>query len=84
MVLHKEGKMLYDGVKKLVVENLDMLAKDKVIPVFPTRGINDAMQQSQEEDIFLKALRSIWDEHTANMTRLGQILKYMVRVIITL
>ena len=80
MVLHKEGKMLYEGVKTLVVENLEMLANSKVVPLFPTRGINDSMQQSQEEDIFLKAVKGIWDEHTANMTRVGQILKYMVRI----
>ncbi|KAG5638768.1 pre-tRNA nuclear export protein [Sphagnurus paluster] len=80
MVLHKEGKMLYEGVKKLVAENLDMLAKDKVIPVFPTGGNSDPMHRSQEADIFLKALRGIWDDHTSNMSKLGQILKYMDRV----
>ncbi|GLB40454.1 putative cullin-domain-containing protein [Lyophyllum shimeji] len=80
MVLHKEGKMLYDGVKKLVAEHLDTLAKDRVIPVFPTGGQDDPMQRSQEADIFLKALRGVWDDHISNMVKLGQILKYMDRV----
>lgn len=84
MVLYKEGKMLYEGVKKLVAENLDILARDKVIPAFPTRAISDPIHQTQEEDVFLKALRSIWDDHTGNMTKLGQILKYMVRNLTTL
>ncbi|KAG6879880.1 pre-tRNA nuclear export protein [Termitomyces sp. T32_za158] len=77
MVLHKEGKMLYEGVKKLVAENLDQLAKEKITPVFPTGSNDDPMHQSQESDVFLKALRSIWDDHTRNMGKLGQILKYM-------
>ncbi|KAF9468103.1 Cullin [Collybia nuda] len=80
MVLHKEGKMLYDGVNKLVAENLDALAKDRVIPTFPTGGSNDPMHQSQEGDLLLKALRSTWDDHIGNMTKLGQLLKYMDRV----
>lgn len=79
MVLNKEGKMLYEGVKTLVAENLDQLAKEKIIPVFPTGSNDDPMHQSQESDVFLKALRSIWDDHTRNMAKLGQILKYMVR-----
>jgi cullin 3 len=78
MVLHKEGKMLYDGVNKLVAENLDRLAKEKVIPVFPTGGVDDPMHQIQEGELLLKGLKSIWDDHSANMVRLGQILKYMV------
>lgn len=78
MVLHKEGKMLYDGVNKLVAENLDALAKDRVIPTFPTGGSSDPGHQSQEGDVLLKALRSTWDDHIGNMTKLGQLLKYMV------
>jgi len=78
MVLHKEGKMLYDGVNKLIAENLDRLAKEKVIPVFPTGLVDDPMHQSQEGELLLKGLKSIWDDHSANMVRLGQILKYMV------
>jgi hypothetical protein len=78
MVLHKEGKMLYDGVNTLVAENLDRLAKEKVIPVFPTGGVDDPMHQIQEGEFLLKGLKGIWDDHSANMVRLGQILKYMV------
>jgi cullin 3 len=81
MVLHKEGKMLYDGVNKLVAENLDRLAREKVFPVFPTGVVDDPMHQSQEGELLLKGLRNIWDDHSANMVRLGQILKYMVMLI---
>lgn len=78
MVLHKEGKMLYDGVNKLVAENLDTLAEDRIIPTFPTGGSSDPGHQSQEGDVLLKALRSTWEDHIGNMTKLGQLLKYMV------
>jgi cullin 3 len=78
MVLHKNGEMLYKGVNELVAENLDKLAKDEVIPVFPTGGNDDPMHESQKGEMLLKALRSIWDDHMGNMTKLGQILKYMV------
>jgi cullin 3 len=78
MVLLKNGEMLYNGVKKLVAENLDKLAKEEIVPVFPSGG-SDPMQQSQEAEMLLKALRHIWDDHLANMLKLSQILKYMVR-----
>jgi cullin 3 len=80
MVLHKQGEKLYKGVNQLVAENLDKLAKEIVVPAFPTGGSDDPMQQSQEGEMLLKALRHIWDDHTSNMTKLGQILKYMVHL----
>lgn len=79
MVLHKHGEMLYKGVKQLVAENLDQLANNEVIPAFPTGNGKDAIH-SQEGEMLLKALKGIWDDHISNMVKLGQILKYMVRV----
>ncbi|KAJ7739753.1 Cullin-domain-containing protein [Mycena maculata] len=79
MVLHKKGEMLYKGVNQLVAENLDRLADTQVVPTFPS-GASDETMQSQEAEMMLKALRNIWDDHTSNMVRLGQILKYMDRV----
>ncbi|KAJ6531764.1 Cullin-domain-containing protein [Mycena capillaripes] len=79
MVLHKQGEMLYKGVNQLVAENLDHLANTQVVPAFPS-GSSDETVQSQEAEMLLKALRNIWDDHTSNMVRLGQILKYMDRV----
>ena len=79
MVLLRHGEKLYNGVKQLVAENLETLAKERIIPVFPTGMVKDGPQLSQESEILLKALKSVWDDHTSNMTRLGQILQYMVR-----
>jgi hypothetical protein len=80
MVLYRHGDMLYKGVRSLVMENLDALARDQILPAFPT-GTTDVTVQNNEEEVLLKALTDVWDDHRSNMTRLGQILKYMVSVI---
>ncbi len=77
MVLHKHGDTLYNGVRALVIENLETLARDEIVPAFPT-GMKDPSMQSDEEELLLKALRKVWDDHKSNMVRLGHILKYMV------
>ncbi|KDR76203.1 hypothetical protein GALMADRAFT_225884 [Galerina marginata CBS 339.88] len=79
MVLYKNGDKLYNGTKQLVIENLETLASEFVIPAFTT-GTTDPTVQNSEEELLLKALRQVWDDHTSNMLRLGQILKYMDRV----
>ena len=79
MVLHRNGEMLYEGVCALVAENLADLARNEVVPAFPTSGSDDRMQQTQEGEMLLKALRRIWDDHTGSMSKLRDILKYMVR-----
>ena len=79
MVLYKHGDMLYKGVRNLVKENLDTLARDKILPAFPT-GTTDVSVQNNEEEVLLKALTDVWDDHRSNMVRLGQILKYMVSI----
>lgn len=77
MVLYKHGDTLYNGVRALVIENLDTLARNDIIPAFPT-GTTDTSMQNDEEEVLLKSLRKVWDDHRSNMVRLGQILKYMV------
>lgn len=79
MVLYKHGDMLYRGVMKLVNENLEQLAKDDLFPAFPSGASSDPMEKSQEGEMLLKALKRTWDDHTGNMQKLGQVLKYMVR-----
>jgi cullin 3 len=77
MVLHKSGAKLYSGVSQLVSENLEKLAKEEIIPVFPSAG-SEMLQQCQEGELLLKAMRSVWENHSGNMVKLSQILKYMV------
>ena len=81
MVLYKQGELLHRGVTDLVIENLNMLAQNQIYPAFPT-GTKDADIQSSEDELLLKALKNVWDDHSNSMVRLGQILKYMVRSVI--
>ncbi|KIK96146.1 hypothetical protein PAXRUDRAFT_826271 [Paxillus rubicundulus Ve08.2h10] len=80
MVLYKSGSMLYDGVCRLVAENVDRLAEEEIIPAFRSGGSSDPMQQGQEAELLLRALRRVWNFHTGNMLKLRDILKYMDRV----
>lgn len=70
---------MYNGVNKLIAENLDLLAKEEVAPAFPAGTSDDPMHQSQEGDRLLKAMRKVWDDHTGNMHKLSQVLRYMAR-----
>lgn len=78
MVLYKSGSMLYKGVCQLVTENVERLAQEEIVPTFPSRGSSDPIQQGQEAELLLRALRRVWDDHTGNMSKLRDILKYMV------
>ncbi|KAK2463401.1 hypothetical protein APHAL10511_004487 [Amanita phalloides] len=80
LVLYKHGEMLYNGLRGLVIENLDNLANEQIIPVFPSTSSQDLMQQSQEAELLCKAMSTVYDDHCSNMVKLGQILKYMDRV----
>ncbi|KAL0575168.1 hypothetical protein V5O48_006790 [Marasmius crinis-equi] len=79
MVLFKSGDRLYTGTKQIVAEKLQELAQSDVMPVFPASAGGDPTTKSQENEVLLKTVKRIWDDHTSNMGKLGQILKYMDR-----
>lgn len=81
LVLHKQGDLLYKGVKEEIAGNIDRLAENEVKPAFPSSVSVDPAQKGQEVERFLKALRRSWDDHIGSMSKLRDILKYMVRVI---
>lgn len=70
--------MLYNGVSDLVVENLNRIADEVILPAFPSGLEQDPMQQSQEGERLLKAVHKVWSDHTDCMDKLSHILKYMV------
>ena len=78
LVLHKSGELLYKGTCELIAANLDKLAKQDIIPTFPS-GTDDPMQRSQEAEVLLKAVRKVWDDHTSSLAKLRAVLNYMVR-----
>ena len=73
--------MLYNGVRDLVIENLNRLAQESILPAFPSGLEQDPMQQSQEGERLLKAVYKVWSDHADCMDKLSHILKYMVRPI---
>lgn len=80
MVVQKQGNQLYDGVNNLIASNIDRLVDAEVKPTFPTTVMGDASQKSHESERFLKAVRFSWDDHIGGMTKLRDLLKYMVRI----
>jgi cullin 3 len=83
LVLHKQGQLLYDGIKSLVTDHLEAEAHARVAPSFPTMSLDDgdlmeAQASGQQGEKFLNALRGVWDDHTACMSKLKDLLKYMV------
>ncbi len=81
MVLHKQGSVLYEGVKELLTENLDKFAKEVIVPSFPSSNEGDPVQQIQEGEMLLKAFRKVWNDHKMGLEKLRDLLKYMVRVL---
>ena len=86
-----DGDQLYNGVKTLVAEHLERLADQVIVPTFPRSGGTlgagrlgggaEAVERGMEGDRFLKALKSVWDDHTGSMRKLKDVLKYMVRLL---
>lgn len=41
-------------------------------------GGAEAIERAMEGDMFLKALKGVWDDHTGSMHKLTAVLRYMV------
>jgi cullin 3 len=75
-------------VKELVVQHLDELAEKKIVPAFPrssgTHGAGkmgggaEAIERALEGDMFLKALKGVWEDHTGSMHKITAVVRYMV------
>ena len=79
LVLSEHGQMLYDGVRDVVVENLNRLAQETILPAVPSGLEQGPMRQNHEGERLLKAVHEVWSDHTDCMDKLSHILKYMVR-----
>lgn len=84
-----EGEQLYSGLKTIVAEYLDRLAEERIVPAFPrasgTAGTSalgsgaEAVERAVEGDRFLRAVKSVWDDHVGAMLKIKDILRYLVR-----
>ncbi|CAG8759096.1 13623_t:CDS:2, partial [Dentiscutata erythropus] len=83
MVLHKNGDKLYNGVREVITQHLEEVAKDQVVPAFPMSGASSSQANSANGAggaNFLKVLKSVWEDHTTCMLMIRDILMYMDRV----
>ncbi|CUA73402.1 Cullin-3 [Rhizoctonia solani] len=82
LVIAKQGKMLYEGLVGLISENLDIFAKEKLVPVFPRTELDgrDSMEMCQAGELFVKVFREVWDDHESSMSKISDLVKYMDRV----
>ncbi|KAG8678291.1 Cullin-3, partial [Ceratobasidium sp. 394] len=74
--------MLYQGLTTLVTQNLNRLAKEKLVPEFPRATLDgrDTVAMCQEGEAFVKAFRDVWDDHESSMSKISDLVKYMDRV----
>ncbi|EJD48922.1 Cullin-domain-containing protein [Auricularia subglabra TFB-10046 SS5] len=79
LVIYKHGELLYTGVRSLVRDNLDRLAREQIVPLFPTSSPNEPMQQAHEGEQLLKAAKDVWEDHCSCMLKLKAVLTYMDR-----
>lgn len=121
LVLHKQGAVLYNGVKDLVIKHLIKETQERIAPAVPTllvtdssgsaaasQAINGSSSSSsprrastsrkkapvlstaslpdtmdrqalaQQGEKFLAAVKGVWNDHEACMSKLKDVLKYMV------
>jgi cullin 3 len=72
--------MLYEGLVGLITENLNKFAKEKLVPKFPRAELDgrDSMEMCQAGEAFTKAFREVWDDHESSMSKISDLVKYMV------
>ena len=78
LVLFKSGDVLYKGTCRLLEENLDKLAEQNIKSAFPGGSSDNPIQRSQENELLLRAVKKVWDDHTTSLSLLRDILRYMV------
>lgn len=66
MVLHKHGERLYNGLKEVVTQHLQLKVREDVL-----RALNNN---------FLQTLNQAWTDHQTSMVMIRDILMYMDRV----
>ncbi|GAA6008585.1 hypothetical protein JCM10207_007167 [Rhodosporidiobolus poonsookiae] len=96
LVLHKKGHLLYSAIGELISAHLEKETAAKIVPVFPKGAsavasasgtqsgssvvATENVAQAAAGQLFLDTLRSVWDDHTACMSKLRDVLKYLDKV----
>lgn len=86
---------MYNAVAELISAHLEKETRDKIVPTFPhsttaiasTSGTQAGTGGAASENVaaaaagqlFLDRLRDVWNDHIACMSKLRDVLKYLVR-----
>lgn len=79
MVLQKRADTLYNGVKGVISEHLELVAETEVVPAFVKTAGTNARTSADAGTSFLMTLKRVWNDHTTSMLMIRDILMYMVR-----
>ncbi|KDE04922.1 hypothetical protein MVLG_04678 [Microbotryum lychnidis-dioicae p1A1 Lamole] len=86
LVLHKQGHTLYNSVANLISSHLESQTIERIVPKFPpTLDQSGASSQgnfsaASAAQVFLDAVKDVWDDHMASMSKLRDVFKYMDKV----
>ena len=75
---HGRCRMLYNGVTNLVIENLDRLTKEIILPNLPSGLELDPMKRRREDEKVLEAVYNAWSDHTDSVKKVSHIVKPLV------
>lgn len=84
LVLYKQGHTLYNSVADLISAHLERETARAIVPSFPPSsslpsGSGSNIASAAAGQLFLENVRDVWDDHVACMSKLRDVLKYMVR-----
>ncbi|CAG8500314.1 7437_t:CDS:10 [Cetraspora pellucida] len=85
MVLHKNGDKLYNGVREVITQHLEEVAKEQVVPAFPMSGASSSQANSANGTggaNFLKVLKSVWEDHTTFRSTIYPIQTHLLDVLL--
>ena len=78
LVHANQSEKVYEGVKALIIESLQKMVEERLVPAFPTGVRSDMVSRAKEGEELLKAFRHVWDDHELGLRKLRDILKYLV------
>lgn len=92
-----QGHLLYNAVAELISAHLEQETKIKIVPTFPhsasavasgsgtTGGMSvtatENVAQAEGGRVFLDTLKDVWADHNACLSKLRDVLKYLVRLL---
>ncbi|KAJ3000209.1 hypothetical protein HDV02_000122 [Globomyces sp. JEL0801] len=76
MVIYKDGDMLYRNVKNAITDQLNNVIINDIAPAFPQLRTDSSIQ---DDELFLRAMKSSWSNHTTTLGMFRDVLMYMDR-----